>query len=72
MMMYKCEGGLVCDKLLAISQKASYLQLFDKTVRLLINDHKFPASKVRDRVWRIKQSDEEYLQANTNGKKGAE
>ena len=61
------------EELLTISQAASYLQLSDKTIRRLINKHQLEASKVGDRVWRIKLSDiDEYLKAHTNGKKGAE
>jgi excisionase family DNA binding protein len=61
------------DELLTISQTASYLQLSDKTIRRLIKSGQLNASKVGDRVWRIKPSDiESYLKANTNGKKGAE
>lgn len=61
------------DELYTISQTASYLQLSDRTVRRLIKSNQLEASKVGDRVWRIKLSDiDNYLKANTNGKKGAE
>jgi DNA (cytosine-5)-methyltransferase 1 len=63
----------VLDELLTISQAASYLQLSDKTVRRMIKAHQLEASKVGDRVWRIKLSGiEDYLKAHTNGEKGAE
>jgi len=63
----------MADELLTIAQAASYLQLSDKTVRRLIHSQQLAASKVGDRVWRIKESDiEEYLKSHTNGKKGAE
>lgn len=61
------------EDLLTISQAAIYLQLSDKTIRRLIKAQQLKASKVGDRVWRIKPSDiENYLKAHTNGKKGAE
>lgn len=61
------------DELFTVSQAANYLQLSEKTVRRLIKNHQLTASKVGDRSWRIKTSEiEEYLQAHTNGKKGAE
>lgn len=60
------------EELLTIAQAASYLQISDKTIRRLINTHELAASKVGDRVWRIKVSDiEDYLLAHTNGQKGA-
>ncbi|MDR3186486.1 MAG: helix-turn-helix domain-containing protein [Christensenellaceae bacterium] len=56
------------EKLLTISQVASYLQLSDKTIRRLIKDNLLVASKVGDRAWRIKIQDiENYLSAHTNG-----
>jgi DNA (cytosine-5)-methyltransferase 1 len=64
---------MVMPELLTILQAANYLQLSDKTVRRLIKAHQLDASKVGDRVWRIKLSDiENYLKAHINGKKGAE
>jgi len=61
------------DELLTIAQTASYLQVSDKTVRRMIYDNKLAASKVGERVWRVKESDiVKYLRANTNGTKGAE
>ena len=58
--------------LLTVSQTAKYLQLSEKTVRRLISDNRLPASKISNRTWRIKTSDiDEYIQANSNGKKGA-
>jgi len=61
------------DELLTIAQTASYLQISDKTVRRMINDNKLAASKVGERVWRVKESDIiKYLRVNTNKKKGAE
>ncbi|MDR0724834.1 MAG: helix-turn-helix domain-containing protein [Prevotellaceae bacterium] len=60
------------SELLTILQAANYLQLSDKTVRRLIKTRQLEASKVGDRVWRIKLSDiENYLKAHTNGKEGA-
>jgi DNA (cytosine-5)-methyltransferase 1 len=60
------------DEILTISQTASYLQISDKTVRRLINNNKLAASKVGERVWRVKESDiVKYLSANTNETKGA-
>jgi excisionase family DNA binding protein len=65
-------GDYMPDKLYTVAQAASYLQLSDKTIRRLISTKKLAASKVGDRVWRIKLSDiESYLKAHTNGKKGA-
>ncbi|MCL1852813.1 MAG: helix-turn-helix domain-containing protein [Peptococcaceae bacterium] len=59
-------------ELLTISQTAKYLKLSEKTIRRLISDNRLTASKVGNRTWRIKTSDiEEYIQANSNGKKGA-
>ena len=61
------------NELFTVSQVASYLQLSDKTIRRLISSKKLAASKVGDRVWRIKISDiEDYLNTHTNGKKGVE
>jgi DNA (cytosine-5)-methyltransferase 1 len=61
------------SELLTILQAANYLQLSDKTVRRLIKARQLEASKVGDRVWRIKLSDiENYLKTHTNGKEGAE
>lgn len=67
-------GGVeMADELLTVLQAASYLQLSDKTIRRLIKNRQLTAFKVGDRSWRIKLSDiEAYLQAHTNGKKGAE
>ena len=63
----------MADELLTVLQAASYLQLSDKTIRRLIKNRQLTAFKVGDRSWRIKLSDiEAYLQAHTNGKKGAE
>jgi excisionase family DNA binding protein len=63
---------LMEDELLTVSQAADYLKLSEKTVRRLISSQKLLAAKVGDRSWRIKESNiEAYLQANTNGKKGA-
>ena len=60
------------DELLTISQAASYLQLSEKTIRRLIKNRQLTASKVGNRVWRIKMTDiDEYLKSHTNGKKGA-
>ena len=68
-----CGSGRVSDELFTVSQAASYLQLSDKTIRRLISSHKLAASKVGDRVWRIKISNiEKYLNEHTNGKKGVE
>jgi DNA (cytosine-5)-methyltransferase 1 len=64
---------VVMSELLTISQVASYLQLSDKTVRRLIKARQLEASKVGDRVWRIKLLDiESYLKAHTNGKERTE
>ena len=61
------------DELLTISQTASYLQVSDKTVRRLISNNQLVASKVGERVWRVKESDiEKYLVANTNEQNDAE
>jgi len=61
------------DELLTITQTAEYLRISDKTVRRLIKDDKLAASKVGERVWRVKESDiAKYLRDNSNGKKGAE
>ena len=61
------------DGLLTISQTASYLQVSDKTVRRLINNNQLAASKVGERVWRVRESDiVKYLSANTNEKKEVE
>lgn len=66
-------GDGMADELFTVSQAANYLQLSEKTIRRLINSHQLIASKVGNRSWRIKASDiEEYLQAHTNGTKGAE
>ncbi|OPY56773.1 MAG: Helix-turn-helix domain protein [Pelotomaculum sp. PtaU1.Bin035] len=60
-------------ELLTVSQAADYLKVSEKTVRRLISSQKLLAAKVGDRSWRIKESDiEAYLQAHSNGKKGAE
>ena len=60
------------DALLTVAQAADYLKISDKTVRRLISDQKILAAKVGNRAWRIKESDiEAYLQAHSNGKKGA-
>ena len=60
------------DELLTVSETAKYMKLSEKTIRRLIQDERLTASKVGNRTWRIKTSDiEEYIQANTNGKKGA-
>ena len=61
------------DELFTIAQTADYLQLSDKTVRRLINNNKLAASKVGERVWRVKESDiMKYLASNTNDKKEEE
>lgn len=67
-------GGVeMAEELLTVLQAASYLQLSDKTIRRLINNCQLTAFKVGNRSWRIKRSDiEAYLQAHTNGEKGAE
>lgn len=63
----------MAEELLTVLQAASYLQLSDKTIRRLINNCQLTAFKVGNRSWRIKRSDiEAYLQAHTNGEKGAE
>ena len=55
------------DGLLTISQTASYLQVSDKTVRRLINSNKLMASRVGERVWRVKESDiQKYLKTQSN------
>ena len=60
------------SNLLTASQTAKYLQLSGKTIRCLISDNRLPASKISNRTWRIKTSDiDEYIKANSNGKKGA-
>lgn len=60
------------NELLTVAQAAKYLKVSDKTVRRLISDNKLLAAKVGNRSWRIKESDiEAYLQAHSNGKKGA-
>lgn len=66
-------GGVSVDsELLTVAQTAKYLQLSEKTVRRLVSDGRLPASKISNRTWRIKTSDiDEYIQANSNGKKGA-
>ncbi len=62
----------MADGLLTVSQTANYLQVSEKTVRRLIKNHQLIASKVGNRTWRIKESDiADYLQAHSNGKKGA-
>lgn len=62
----------MAGELLTISQTAKYLQLSEKTIRRLINDNRLTASRVGNRIWRVKTSDiEDYIQAHTNGKKGA-
>ena len=61
------------DELFTVSQTADYLKLSEKTVRRLINGQKLLAAKVGGRSWRIKESDiQAYLQACSNGQKGAE
>ena len=58
------------DELLTISQTASYFQVSDKTIRRLISNNQLAASKVGERVWRVKESDiVKYLNTNTNKKK---
>jgi len=60
------------DELFTVAQAANYLKLSEKTVRRLINAQKLIAAKVGNRSWRIKETDiEAYLQANSNGMKGA-
>ena len=55
------------NKILTISQTASYLQISDKTVRRLINDGKLRASKLSNRTWRIRLCDiDTYLQDSSN------
>ena len=57
--------------LLTVSQTAKYLQLSEKTIRRLIHDNRLPASKIGNRIWRIKVSDiDEYIKVNSNCKKG--
>ena len=57
------------NDLLTVYQTAEYLKVSDKTVRRLIKSNQLAASKVGDRVWRVKESDiEKYLTANTNEK----
>lgn len=58
------------EEILTVAQTASYLQISDKTVLKLIKSNKLVASLV-GRVYRIKLSDiNDYLAANSNGKKG--
>ena len=60
------------DEILTVAQTATYLQVSDKTVLKLIKNDKLVASQV-GRIYRIKLSDiNDYLSANSNGKKGAE
>ena len=60
------------SELLTVAQTARYLQFSEKTIRRLIKDGRLPASKIGNRTWRIRTSDiDEYIQANSNGKKGA-
>ncbi|MDR2590357.1 MAG: helix-turn-helix domain-containing protein [Oscillospiraceae bacterium] len=57
------------DDILTITQTAEYLRVSDKTVRRLIKDEKLTASKVGERVWRVRESDIlKYLNTNTNRK----
>ena len=61
------------DELFTIAQTADYLQVSDKTVRRLINKKELSASRVGERVWRVRESDiVKYLSDNANGKKGAD
>ncbi|GHV52269.1 hypothetical protein FACS1894216_08110 [Synergistales bacterium] len=60
------------DELMTVTQTADYLLLSKKTVRRMITDGRLTASKIGDHSWRIKRADiENYLQAHTNGTKGA-
>ena len=59
------------EELLTVSQAAQYLQVCEKTVRILINSQRLTASKVGCRAWRIrKEAIDEYLTEHTNGAKG--
>ena len=61
------------NELLTVYQTAEYLQVSDKTVRRLIKNKQLAASKVGDRVWRVKEADiEKYLVANTNEQNDSE
>lgn len=59
------------SELLTISQTADYLQVCEKTVRRLIKSHKLTASRIGDRMWRIRKIDiDAYLSLNANDKNG--
>lgn len=58
------------DEILTVAQAAAYLKVSDKTVLKWIKNDKLVASLV-GRIYRIKLSDiNDYLAANSNGKKG--
>ena len=54
-------------ELLTVAQTAEYLQLSEKTVRRLINKGVLPASKLGDRLLRIRSSDiDDYVASTSN------
>ena len=49
-------------ELLTVSQTAQYLQLSEKTIRRMIRNGSLPASKLGNRIWRIRACDvDEYV-----------
>lgn len=49
-------------ELLTVSQTAQYLQLSEKTIRRMIGNGSLPASKLGNRIWRIRAHDiDEYI-----------
>lgn len=61
------------DELLTVAQAAKYLKVCDKTIRRMIASEKLVASKVGSRNWRVRKKDiDDYLNANSTGKKGAD
>lgn len=54
-------------KLLTVSQTAQYLQLSEKTIRRMIGKGSLPASKLRNRTWRIRLCDiDDYVAKSCN------
>lgn len=75
MMIYLTKRGkcVMEDELLTVAQAAKYLKVCDKTIRRMIASEKLVASKVGSRNWRVRKKDiDDYLNANSTGKKGAD
>ena len=75
MMIYLTKRGkcVMEDELLTVAQAAKYLKVCDKTIRRMIASEKLVAAKVGSRNWRVRKKDiDDYLNANSTGKKGAD